>query len=149
MPNTPKSNLPYPASTGVPPNVPLHLQQLAEALDALVQDSGWIDVAFSAGYMSWPSEPVKIRRVGRVVQMIGLVRNTAGTTLPTAQTGMFSIPIGFRPAQTIFADVTGSSVSATPGRMTMTTGGTTSFASKGTSTSTYWSCHQTWITDQN
>jgi hypothetical protein len=40
MPNTPALSLPYPPPTGVAPDVPYYLQQLAEAVEAVITDAG-------------------------------------------------------------------------------------------------------------
>lgn len=145
MPSTP-GGIEYPDGTDVP-DVPFWLQKMAEAVDVVAGDTGWIDVEFQTGYQSWTGEPVQVRRVGKTVQMRGLVRGTgtSAPNLPAGNTFMFSVPEGFAPASTIYTDVTGSSISTSQGRLILSASGTASFSTRGTANSQYWACHLVWL----
>lgn len=143
MPTTP-NNLPYPDGNATP-DVPYWLQQLAEALDAHVADTGWLDVAFKPGYESFNNTdfPVLVRQVGRVVYLRGLVKNTAGTDLGTAATTMFTIPEGLRPPYITYQRTIGSTAAHAGARLTVLPSGEVSFQGAAAG-STYWGCDATW-----
>lgn len=90
MPETP-NGLPYPPGTGVPPDVPYWMQQLAEALDPSVADTNWQSLTWGSGWIDHAGRPPFVRRVGRLVMLRGQGAGTTGTPMVT-------LGVGYRPA---------------------------------------------------
>lgn len=106
--------------------------------------SGWAD--YSTG-----TTPT-VRRYGKVVDLSGVLRNTAAVTLNTTGTKIFTIPSGYRPSQDVFVLCQGSN--AAKWLLQVKTNGEVYFArySDGTSFSSitadkWFPFHATWIMD--
>ena len=66
-------------------------------IDATPYDSGWITASSNFGHYSADYGPVKYRRVGNIVTIIGIT--AGGTGISNGQV-IFTLPAGFRPSHT-------------------------------------------------
>lgn len=101
MPETPLYGLPYPPAVGVAPDVPYYLQQLAEAVEAVLSDdTGWMVIPIGAGFSALSaSEPPQIRRRGDTVYFQG--GWAPGGFTANANHDVGTIPVGYRPTQNL------------------------------------------------
>jgi len=107
MPTTPGLALPYPDSDATP-DVPYDLQQLAEALEAVIDftvaDLAYFDPAWQP-YLNSREEPRVIARgpVGRrLVKLEGTVGRNAALTITAGGVYTFGqLPVGQRPAKVL------------------------------------------------
>ncbi|TDE91591.1 hypothetical protein EXU48_15715 [Occultella glacieicola] len=99
MPSTP-AGLPYPSGNDQP-NVPYDVQQLAEALDPMVNDTGWVPIDVYAGYETKSGTPA-VRRIGPVVYARGVIGPTAGTMAASQTVYIGRVPVGFRVAESLW-----------------------------------------------
>lgn len=125
MGTTANLDLPYPDG-GNPGNVPYYLQQLADAVDAAlddqderldtveaaIADSGWIAPTLLNSWVNFGStfDTAAYRKIGEVVYVRGLIKS--GTT--TSGTTIFTLPSGYRPSATRKAIVIVSGGSSVP-----------------------------------
>lgn len=92
MPSTTDNSLPYPASTDSP-DVPYHLQQLAEAIETMMSP-GWVSCTVNSPYGL--SGTPAVRRIGSRVYMRYGIDNT-GLSASTNYTSVITLPAGYAP----------------------------------------------------
>ena len=116
---TPNLSIPYPVAADNISAYPALSKQQAEALEALLYDSGWIDVPLASGITSQGGIPFRVRRIGSVVYPRSGIN---GTGIPASTTTTIAtLPAGFRPAVALTAAV-GTSTSVLASVRIETTG---------------------------
>lgn len=90
--------------------------------NSLHYDSGWIDVTFRTGF-TWSAEPVRYRRIGRMVFIRGRVAPTAGSFGAGTTQVVADIPAGFRPNPLVMFALAGSNAATSVGRFWVNTSG--------------------------
>ena len=113
---TPNLSIPYPIPADNISAYPALAKQNAEALEALLYDSGWIDLTVNAPYAHQGSLKMQIRRIGNVVYPRWGISN-AGLAA-NGNYAVSTIPVGFRPARDIYIPAI-SSTPATDGLATI------------------------------
>lgn len=93
MPNTATLSLPYPPPTGVAPDVPFYLQQLAEAVEAKLLPAVKPDhaVVRSTVNQSIPDSTVTTIVYGSTESSSGVAVNLAAGTITVAKAGLYQI----------------------------------------------------------
>ncbi len=92
---TPNLSIPYPVAADKISAYPALSKQQAEALEALLYDSGWVDVPLASGITAQGGEPFRVRRIGNVVYPRSGID---GTGIPASTTTKIAtLPAGFRP----------------------------------------------------
>ena len=116
MPNT-TNGLPYPARTGVAPDVQDHIKKLAEAVDPTIAiaatakatadaaalalaDSGWVTLTVGSSWGAAAPAPA-VRKIGKQVFLQGEVYN--GST--GSANVIFTLPTGYRPPRRLGLDI--------------------------------------------
>ena len=75
---TPKLSIPYPLAADSVASYPALAKQQAEALEALLYDSGWVNCFYKAGFTAGTPGQLQARRIGSIV----LLRGGATGSLP-------------------------------------------------------------------
>lgn len=131
MATTP-NGIPYPLPTDVP-DVPYWMQLLAERLDEIAGDSGWVTVTLNSGFTMNASFPMQVRRwAGRVYVRGGILQT--GTV--TGENAIANLPSGFFPSRDAFAS-SWTSVAAASGQFRFNQDGTVSLRRDATSSSSF------------
>lgn len=110
MPTTP-NGLPYPPGDATP-DVPYWQQQLAEALDSIAGDTGWVDITLRPGFAWQNGNPAQVRRIGSVVYARWGWAST--NMLPSESNIVGDLPAGFYPAESVYV-MSSSSNAESPG----------------------------------
>ena len=97
---TPNLSIPYPLAADSVASYPALAKQQAEKIEALVYDSGWVNVPLASGITAQSGIPFQVRRIGSVVYPRWGV-NSAGIAL-SRQTLIGTVPAGFRPLTSIY-----------------------------------------------
>lgn len=128
MATTP-NGLPFP--TGTDNDVAYWLQQLAESLDSLNIDTGWLPLTPASGVTAYAQRPPMIRRIGDQVLCVGgfsgvaTANNTAVTTIPA--TSPAGVPLR-PPATAVFLAVANSAQASGGRSFVLSDGSTTMYA---------------------
>lgn len=97
---------PLPDGTSTP-DVPYWMQQLGQAIDDDLADSGWVNISVAAGVAGQAGAPPQVRKIGDQVFARWGWANTGLTTANT-ETVVGTVPSGFRPPRTCYLNIVGS-----------------------------------------
>lgn len=106
------------------------------------EDSGWINATLSSYFNLYASDSeCKYRKIGKYVQIHGVVKPKSAIAGSTTDYPIFTLPEGYRPSVSVYSVCQGSGkntwllrVDATNGNVNFSRYGTTSTAEAGTST---------------
>ena len=133
-------------------SIPGHMQDIAyggtganTAAGALANlgmaDSGWVDATLSSRFSRYATDtPCQYRKIGKHVQIRGVVKPTATIAGSATDYPIFTLPEGYRPSVSVYSVCQGSGKNTwllrvyTDGTVNFSRYGTTSNAEAGTST---------------
>ena len=70
-----------------------------DEIDTQLPDSGWQSLTFSSGYTNYnTTEPLQIRKIGKFVEIRGIIKPTAQKSASTNAVQFATIPTGYRPS---------------------------------------------------
>ncbi len=70
-----------------------------DEIDTQLSDSGWQSLTFSSGYANYnTTEPLQIRKIGKFVEIRGIIKPTAQKTASTTAVQFATVPSGYRPS---------------------------------------------------
>lgn len=100
----------------------------------LADDSGWQSVTFTSDFANYssanpPGTPVRYRRIGKRVELTGTARPTRTITGSADHVTMFTLASGFRPPNTVYGVMHGSTRNIW--LITINTNGTVTFSRYG------------------
>ena len=131
------------------------VDSLNNSITNLEYDSGWQTLTITnnkfAHYDNNDSQVLRIRKVGRIVELTGSLKNTASITLNATEVNVATIPLEYRPTHHIFGLMQGSQTSVF--LVTINTAGALNVSRYRSNTTTYPSVasgswfpiHLTWI----
>jgi hypothetical protein len=83
------------------------MDQLGQAIDDDLADSGWVNIAIAAGKVGQNDLPPQVRKIGtQVFARWGW--DPTGLTTPNSETAVGTVPSGYRPARTTYVNMVGS-----------------------------------------
>ena len=85
------------------------LISLSDSITNYCTDTGWVTLTPATGFATYDSTTTpKVRKIGKTVQIRGVIKNTATITIDTNNKSIFTLPEQYRPSQELIFTCQGS-----------------------------------------